>query len=301
MPFFSVIVPNYNHADYLTERIDSIINQSFQDFELILLDDCSTDNSRDVLSQYSNHPKVKHYVVNDQNSGSTFKQWDKGISLSQGEYVWIAESDDVADPLFLETVSSCIRDQHNVGLLFTKSRLIDNRGVVYYEPDGDMNEFCVRYTGEEFIKRKLICANAIWNASMMVFEKSIYKQIDIARYVTLKYCGDWYFYILLSEQTNVLEINKVLNEFRVHPRNVSINAKKNGLSFLEGIDVYSYSKKYLSFVEKAKADYCWAKKLYKSIRQYQFSNELIKDISEQLMKDNRSIYFLYKLYGLLKD
>jgi len=49
MPKVSVIVPNYNHAPYLKQRIDSILAQSYQDFELILLDDCSTDNSREML------------------------------------------------------------------------------------------------------------------------------------------------------------------------------------------------------------------------------------------------------------
>ena len=58
MPKVSVIVPNYNHAPYLKQRIESILNQTFQDFELILLDDYSSDNSREVISDYSSHSKV---------------------------------------------------------------------------------------------------------------------------------------------------------------------------------------------------------------------------------------------------
>ena len=95
MPTVSVIVPNYNHAPYLRQRIESILDQSHQDFELILLDDCSTDGSRDIMESYRGDPRVSHIVYNEANSGSTFRQWDKGIELAQGECVWVAESDQI--------------------------------------------------------------------------------------------------------------------------------------------------------------------------------------------------------------
>ena len=91
-PFFSVIIPNYNHAPYLHERIDSVLNQTFKDFEVILLDDKSQDDSCEILRSYENNPHVTHVVLNNQNSGSTFKQWHKGFDLARGEYIWIAEN-----------------------------------------------------------------------------------------------------------------------------------------------------------------------------------------------------------------
>ncbi len=97
----TVIVPNYNHAPYLKRRIESILNQTYQDLELIILDDCSNDNSIDIIKQYQNHKKISHIERNEKNSGSPFKQWQKGIELAKGEYIWIAESDDYADPEFL--------------------------------------------------------------------------------------------------------------------------------------------------------------------------------------------------------
>ena len=81
-PFFSVIIPNYNHSAYLDERIQSILNQSFQDFEIIILDDCSTDNSIEIIEKYRNEPKVSHIILNSQNSGSTFIQWNKGFEYA---------------------------------------------------------------------------------------------------------------------------------------------------------------------------------------------------------------------------
>ena len=102
MPKVSVIVPNYNHERFLRQRIDSILAQTFRDFELILLDDCSTDYSREILREYASDPHVTHAEFNEVNSGSTFKQWNKGVRLAQGKYVWIAESDDYANPHFIE-------------------------------------------------------------------------------------------------------------------------------------------------------------------------------------------------------
>ena len=101
MPTVSVIVPNYNHARFLPQRIETILRQSYQDFELLLLDDCSTDDSRAILSQYASDPRVR-LEFNEMNSGSPFKQWNKGVRLARGKYVWIAESDDYADPQLLE-------------------------------------------------------------------------------------------------------------------------------------------------------------------------------------------------------
>src|SRR5580658_2738439 len=101
MPKVSVIVPNYNHARFLRRRVDTILAQTFQDFELILLDDCSTDESRSILREYASEPRVR-LEFNEANSGTPFKQWNKGVRLAQGEYVWIAESDDYADAQLLE-------------------------------------------------------------------------------------------------------------------------------------------------------------------------------------------------------
>src|SRR5215467_1498105 len=101
MPKVSIVVPNYNHARFLPQRLNSILGQTFQDFELILLDDSSTDDSRSILSQYTADPRVR-IEFNELNSKSPFKQWNKGVRLARGEYVWIAESDDYADERLLE-------------------------------------------------------------------------------------------------------------------------------------------------------------------------------------------------------
>jgi glycosyltransferase involved in cell wall biosynthesis len=86
-PLISVIVPNYNHEKYLKQRLESVFNQTYVNFEVILLDDFSTDSSTNILSEYAKNPKVSHCVFNETNSGNTFVQWNKGIALAKGDYI----------------------------------------------------------------------------------------------------------------------------------------------------------------------------------------------------------------------
>ncbi|HWI86885.1 MAG TPA: glycosyltransferase family A protein, partial [Sphingomonas sp.] len=99
MPRVSVIVPNYNHARFLSKRLDSILAQTFADYELLILDDKSTDDSLAVIEPYLDGVRVR-LECNSVNSGGPYRQWNKGLALTSGDYVWIAESDDYADPSF---------------------------------------------------------------------------------------------------------------------------------------------------------------------------------------------------------
>lgn len=117
-PTVSIIVPNYNYAGYLRTRIESILAQTYQDFELILLDDASTDNSAEILEYYRNCDKVTICDINAKNTGSPFLQWKKGVTLSQGKYIWIAESDDFADEHFLETAVELLDAYPDAALCF---------------------------------------------------------------------------------------------------------------------------------------------------------------------------------------
>src|SRR5579864_5701533 len=129
MPAVSVIVPNYNHARFLRRRIDSVLQQTFQDFELILLDDCSTDDSRSILLSYASDPRVR-IEFNKANSGSTFKQWNKGARLARGKYVWIAESDDYADERLLEKLVARLDEDPSAVFCYCRSWQVSAEGLL---------------------------------------------------------------------------------------------------------------------------------------------------------------------------
>lgn len=130
-PVVSVVVPSYNHAQFLEQRLESILNQTFQDFELIILDDVSPDHSREIIENYRNHPKVSQIIFNEKNSGSTFFQWNKAIlEIAKGDYIWIAESDDVAEPNFLECLLDGIQSKSDINIAFSQSTRMNKDGEI---------------------------------------------------------------------------------------------------------------------------------------------------------------------------
>ena len=166
MPTVSVIVPNYCHAPYLEQRIESILQQTFQDFELILLDDCSTDGSREILERYRNHPKVSGIFYNERNSGSPFKQWKKGLSKATGDYVWIAESDDFSSPCFLERCVRILDTRPDCSIVFTSSYIVDSHSRTIREeaPVKYPKHKQIRFGSRFFLYRFLCPRNTIYNA-----------------------------------------------------------------------------------------------------------------------------------------
>ena len=230
MPEISVIVPNYNHAQYLQQRLDSILEQTFQDFEVIILDDCSTDNSKDIIELYRSHSKVSHIEYNKANSGSTFKQWDRGIGLAQGNWIWIAESDDWCERTLLETFVPALNESRNCTIAFCQTHAVDAQGNIILTTANPVLEEIV--AGKEFIRKRMLHMNSIFNASMCIFKRQCYYDVS-KQFTHYKFCGDWLFWIEVAALGNVYISAKVLNYFRKHPGDVSTNAFKSGLYYLE--------------------------------------------------------------------
>lgn len=190
----SVIIPNYNYAGYLHERIASVLNQTYQDFELILLDDASTDNSAEILYGYKDNPHVTHIDINERNTGSPFQQWFKGMALAKGEYIWLAESDDLCNSAFLEKTVRLLDAHPDVAVCFAGSSLIDQDGHVLPR---DINkwgraerkrEYGV-FDGRDYAEHNLYWKNYVPNASGVLFRKSSFLKADVAQCVRMRYCG----------------------------------------------------------------------------------------------------------------
>ncbi|MBV6879087.1 glycosyltransferase [Epilithonimonas ginsengisoli] len=236
----SVIIPNYNHADYLQQRIDSVLEQTFLDFEVIILDDCSSDHSMEVIEKYRDHPKISHIVYNKENSGSTFKQWKKGIDLAKGKWIWIAESDDYCKENFLENVLDAI-DNSDAVLGFSLSEEVDlNNKTIRKRPLSIEHNVA---HGKDYILSNLIYQNDIYNASMVLFNKEYIDQNIYKKLTNYKYAGDWLFFGDIIKKGCVIEVHEYLNYFRRHNNNVSNPSMKKGLSFLEGLEAVLELKK----------------------------------------------------------
>lgn len=229
MPIVSVVIPNYNHALFLKQRINSVLEQSFVNFEVIILDDCSTDNSKELIEKYRGHPRISHIAYNVINSGSTFKQWKKGIELAKGKYIWFAESDDHADPQFLERMIPLFDSGMNIGLVFCNSHIIDTNGKIIDNTNNwgqvyvseQANERKTYFNGYKFCTDHLLLLSRIPNASAVLFTKELVTKnlnwID----ERLINSGDWKLWIHISLHSNIVWLNEELNYFRKHANNVT--------------------------------------------------------------------------------
>ena len=240
-PLVSVIVPNYNYARYLEERIESILGQRFQDFELILLDDCSTDESRSILERYASHPKVSHYVPNEHNSGSPFAQWQRGLELTRGKYVWIAESDDSCTPELLDRLVSILEAEPQAVMAHVGSVQIDEEGKPLtrdfdgWQEDGSLH----RDSPEQYLYKAMRHRDTLYNASKVLFRRTAAEGID-KTYARMRYCGDGIFWLELSRWGDVLELRLKLNRFRQHTQRVTMRSDRSGERLREQIDIARY-------------------------------------------------------------
>ncbi|WP_312075191.1 glycosyltransferase [Chryseobacterium sp.] len=222
MPTVSIIIPNYNHAPYLKQRIDSVLQQTYQDFEVIILDDLSTDNSREIIEEYRNISKVSQIVYNTENSGSTFKQWEKGINLAQGDWIWIAESDDTADINFLTTLLKNSEFEKNAGLRYAASYLIDENSEIITDTwktfDMGIRKWDENFEndGKKYVTELLYQRNYIPNASAVIFRKKAVTPTVFNEVSTMKFAGDWLFWAKLLENSDVSYCAQRLNYCRIH-------------------------------------------------------------------------------------
>lgn len=232
-PKVSVVVPNYNYARYLPERIESVLNQTFQDFELILLDDASTDQSAALLERWRNHPKVSHIVVNDTNSGSPFAQWERGIALAHGEYIWIAEADDLAAPDFLAATVFALDSHPAASVAFSGCLNIDAEakilGSFFDDWNPEKNSIGVEFfPGDAYAKHNMYWANYIYNASGALFRRSSFALVDIEMVRKMRNSGDWLVWASMIASTGVVLIYRHLNRMRMHGSSQTDQGRASG-------------------------------------------------------------------------
>ena len=243
-PLVSVIVPNYNYARFLRQRIDSILQQDFTDYELILLDDASSDDSRSILESYRTNPHVACIVCNEQNTGSPFSQWQKGLALARGKYVWIAESDDYAETSFLQEMVAVLERHPRAVVSFAGSSRVDPQGRIlpldndYWSRKSSLHKKGYRvFDGMSYIFHNLYWKNYIYNASGALFRKETLENVDLSSCTAMRCCGDWLFWAKLAARGQVIEVYKKLNYFRCHAVSASTRGGRTGTAMKEDFRV----------------------------------------------------------------
>ena len=269
----SVIVPNYNYEKYIVKRLKSICKQTYPLYELIFLDDCSSDDSLKVAKNFLRECKIPYKIIsNKKNSGSVFIQWSNGIQKAIGDYIWIAEADDYADKNFVKKVIKCFDDKEVV-FAYSQSFQIDEYDNILsdnyfaYTDDISKDKWLNNYirNGKEEITDTLSIKNTVPNVSAVIFKKTPIQNI-LDELTKFEIAGDWYFYVWILEKGKICYISESLNYHRRHSNSVTIGSKgqvhfkeivkmqdfiinKYKIMDQKNLDkIYSYRKKVKSFL-----------------------------------------------------
>lgn len=255
-PKVSVIIPNFNKAPFLETRIESILHQTYQSFEIILVDDASTDESHKVIQRFADDPHFSEIFYSEFNAG-VFATWKIGIKKAKGEYIWIAEADDYADPRLLERLVGILEDQPHVGIAYCQSWLVDEHDtpvtlykeveLPYWNQARWQQDFI--YDGREECRRYLIYKNTIPNASAVVFRRALYQKTG-GPPEEMKVNGDWVFWSSLLCHADIAFVAEPLNYFRTHSTTIRSANKMTGRNIEESLLVLQYFTQILDLSEE---------------------------------------------------
>ena len=229
-PLVSVIVPNYNHKIFLADRINSILNQTYKNFEIILLDDSSTDGSQDLLREFHHqHADIIRLILNESNSGSVFAQWRKGIDYARGELIWVCESDDFCEYDFLERIVVYFKDL-SVNLAFGRVQCVTNNGQLYEGLD-DYREAAesgiwgktLYRPAHRWFCRGFGVSNVIPNAGGAVWRNQKLPDGIWEEAQTAKIVADWFLYCHAAAGGRIVYEPRAVSYFRQHGRNISVS------------------------------------------------------------------------------
>jgi glycosyltransferase involved in cell wall biosynthesis len=250
-PKISVIVPNYNHARFLKQRLDSILSQTHKNIEVLILDDCSRDESRELITEYqSRFPEKIKSIFNEKNSGNVFRQWRKGVEGTDGDLVWICESDDFCEPDFLHNVSQHFRDR-SVNISFGRIQFVNAKGKFQAGLDqyregaeaGIWNTPLTRPAAEWFSKGFGV-NNLIANVGGCVWRRQTLPDSVWAEAETFSVVGDWFLYCHLAGGGQIAYEPSAVSYFRQHGDNTSTSAFRKR-------EYYEEHNKLMSFIRRS--------------------------------------------------
>ncbi len=209
-PQVSVIIPTYNQAKFIGEAIDSVLNQTYQDFEIIVVDDGSTDRTKEVLDKYKDSIR---YIYQENRGPAAAK--NKGILASQGKYIATLDSDDVWLPRKLEFQIDLLESNEQLDLVYADAYRINlkSQGLskeTYfqrYKP----------YSGR--VLDKLLLDNFIPSLAVMMRRRCLDK---VGLFDESLYTGeDWDLWLRIAKESNLDFINFPLGTRRIHKSNIT--------------------------------------------------------------------------------
>ncbi len=232
MPKVSVIIPTYNCSAYLSEAINGVLAQSFQDFEIIIIDDGSTDSTQTLVKSFQEKYPARISYLRQENQGVAIAR-NTGIEHAIGEYIALLDADDYWTPNHLEEEIKLISADRSIGLVHANITRIDGDGMIIDIPFRDQ-----RYLNG-FIFEHLFVRRAHISCSTVLFRKTCIKKCGLFDpYLSRLGCEDRDYWLRIAKDFKVVYIPKELTFYRVLSNSLSRQHDKMIKARLYIIDKY---------------------------------------------------------------
>ena len=210
-PTVSFVVPCYKLAHLLPECLQSILDQTYADLEVLVMDDCSPDNTQEVTQSFSD-PRIR-YIRNQKNLGH-LRNYNEGIAMARGHYVWLISADDrLRRRYIVERYVALMENNPSVGYVFCSGVGLEGdteTGVLPYATHGDTDKI---FRDRAFFVR-LLESNSVLAASGMV-RRECYERLGLFP-LDLPYAGDWYLWLLFGLHYDVGYLAEPMVSYRQH-------------------------------------------------------------------------------------
>lgn len=237
-PKISVVVPLYNHEKYIGEALHSVLSQSFADFELIVINDGSSDNSENIVKEIKDD-RIRYFSQDNQGAHAAI---NRGIQLARGEYVSILNSDDVYESGRLEECVQALDADASLSAAFSHIAFIDEKGefIKYVRGPEDIwtdHDPETWPKEEKNIVLDLLAGNFLVSTSNLFCRKKVFDAIG--GFVNLRYAHDYEFFLRLCYHDKTCIIEKPLLKYRIHPSN-TIRKNEAEVSFEVGLTLSDF-------------------------------------------------------------
>jgi glycosyltransferase involved in cell wall biosynthesis len=220
MAKFSVIIPSYNHASYLPQAVQSVLDQTCRDLELIVVDDGSTDSSGEVLRSFSD-PRMRLIFQENQGAHAAI---NRGLEEASGEYLSILNSDDAYHPQRLEKAHALYKQDPDAGLVSSYIEIIDRDGAVlgvkHAYQDCSPWELASpekSFRAQDNLRLALLTENYLATTSNYIFPRRLYEQTG--DFLPLRYTHDWDFALRAARRSQLRLLPEALVRYRIHSSN----------------------------------------------------------------------------------
>lgn len=237
-PKVSVLIPCYNYGNYVTECVESILAQTMQDFEVIVIDDCSTDDTKEVLKKYGTNPRIR--IIRHQENKGLVSVLNEGIGLSNGQYIMIISADDFSKPAHSEKITAVLDKHPAVGFVYSASNIVDrdSRFIRVHKP------FAEDYIKKGVEELKQLLSKFVM-PSAITFRRQCFEKLGVHD-LAYPYGSQLDMKLRICLHYDTAYVAEVLVNWRSHGQNMSVAYDRGQAS----MDIYRIIMKYIDYIPR---------------------------------------------------